>query len=303
MTMNPTEVQANQSNSISPKPSVHVRDDEQQGLKVFVEVSENDVLLGKQRDAFNHIGNRRFRSLINANWERYNSSKGRCERTTIVVSIVNFLREERKVRFLKRDKATGRWYVVPDCIAREKVGHAIRDAINFRRHHDRKMAEASGKAIKKEPCKYNNFIEGGSRPCPAPKKKTLATPAPVYPLTAKATPSPPNSIKKRKMKVKHTVKRIQENSVPNLIQEAEPSREDVAELLGALRKTGSSESPSPLEMTPMTLPPTLSMPPPPTLPTRVTPVFTEREQPPVRIEEAAMMGAFNVWASQSYVSC
>jgi uncharacterized protein (DUF4415 family) len=112
------------------------------GPKVFVDVLlDTDVLLGKHRDAFNHIGNRTFRTLIHDHWERYNHAAGRGERTAIVGQIVDFLRGERQVRFLKRDNATGRWFMVHDSVAREKVGHAIRDAINFRRHHLRKMAE------------------------------------------------------------------------------------------------------------------------------------------------------------------
>jgi hypothetical protein len=110
--------------------------------KVFVDaLLDTDVLLGKHRDAFNHIGNRTFRTLIQDHWERYNHAAGRGERTVIVVQIFDFLREERQVRFLKRDNAAGRWFIVHDSVAREKVGHAIRDAINFRRHHLRKMTE------------------------------------------------------------------------------------------------------------------------------------------------------------------
>lgn len=112
------------------------------GPQVFVDrLLDTDVLLGKHRDAFNHIGNRTFRTLIQDHWERYNHAVGRGERTAIVCQIVDFLRGERQVRFLKRDNAVGRWFIVHDSVAREKVGHAIRDAINFRRHHLRKMTE------------------------------------------------------------------------------------------------------------------------------------------------------------------
>lgn len=203
------------------------------GPKVWVDVpGHTDVLLGKQRDAFNHVGNRKFRTIIHANWERYNNAKGRCERTSIVVSIVKFLIEEKRVRFLKKDRVKQRWFIVHDSVAREKVGHAIRDAINFRRHHDRKMAECSGE---NEP------------------QQSMTT-----------TTSLSRSAKNKQKQSKQSDTRM--------------SREDVATILGALKKAGAHVRNE--------------------IPQTILPSPTK--QSASMQEEAAMMGAFSVWASQNF---
>jgi hypothetical protein len=289
------------------------------GPKIFVdEVEETDVLLGKQRDAFNHVGNRNFRDLIHENWERYNNSKGRCERTAIVVQIVRFLREERQVRFLKKDAAVDKWFIVHDSVAREKVGHAIRDAINFRRHHDRKVEEARQQGIDVTELEQQGRISG--RPLTNKNGR----------LNRPIKPGPP-----KKRKKKNTSKNGEISS-----------RENIAEILGLLKRSGTNTEPQPKALQPKSknsrgfgnepLPKALqpkskgsrgfgnepllkalqpkskgshgfgnipknndfhNRPPYGTTPIRPPPVPSTQNP---GIQEAAMMGAFNVWASQSF---
>ena len=73
------------------------------------------------------VGNRRFRDLIAASTDKYNDAKSRLEKSMVVHYIVE---EVKKIngRFLKQDRFSGKWYELDERQAKEKVGHAIRDA-------------------------------------------------------------------------------------------------------------------------------------------------------------------------------
>jgi hypothetical protein len=77
--------------------------------------------------SFNHVGNRRFRDLIAASCEKYTSAKSRLEKSMVVHAIVEEVKKAQG-RFLKQDRYTGSWYELDERQAKEKVGHAIRDA-------------------------------------------------------------------------------------------------------------------------------------------------------------------------------
>mmetsp|Transcript_4333 Transcript_4333/g.7234 ORF Transcript_4333/g.7234 Transcript_4333/m.7234 type:complete len:285 (+) Transcript_4333:46-900(+) len=255
--------------------------DADHGPRIFVEeVEETDVLLGKQRDAFNHVGNRNFRDLIHDNWERYNNSKGRCERTAIVVQIVKFLRDERQVRFLKKDTDVGKWFIVHDSVAREKVGHAIRDAINFRRHHDRKIAEARKKGIDV------TEMEQQGRMLPEARR----------PSTTKNKPSRP--LKKRRKKNTPKTGEI-------------TSSENIAEILGALKRDGTTPCKDPYFSGSVQHKSsyTHGFGPIPNGSHEFhessygsTTILVQSSAQSSGVEESAMMGAFNVWAAQSFAN-
>ena len=84
-----------------------------------------DVLCGRCKSSFNHVGNRRFRVTISMNVERYLATRSRHEKSALIVSVVRMLREEVGARFLKKK---GNAYVeLGEKQAREKVGHALRD--------------------------------------------------------------------------------------------------------------------------------------------------------------------------------
>ena len=177
------------------------------GPKIFIdEPLDTDVLLGKHRDAFNHVGNRSFRHLIQDHWERYNNAVGRCERTAIVVQIVDFLREQRQVRFLKRDNAVGGWYIVHDSVAREKVGHAIRDAINFRRHNSRKMSTEGQQDQAVQANMHANITDGSPPQCQSegsfPVWGQNSACNSMFPVFIEDSPTPPETrpVKKSRKK-------------------------------------------------------------------------------------------------------
>ena len=65
------------------------------------------------------------------NLKRYVNAKTKVDKSQVVHSIVEDLRESSAVGgFVKKNHVTGRWMAVNDYLAREKVGHALRDALN-----------------------------------------------------------------------------------------------------------------------------------------------------------------------------
>lgn len=97
----------------------------------YTEPTGKDIKLGKAKECFNHIGNRRFRALIGACCQRYHACKARYGKRLVVTSVARFLQSQNS-RFLKFEKSTSRWYIASKKEGNEKIGHAIRDTINFR---------------------------------------------------------------------------------------------------------------------------------------------------------------------------
>jgi hypothetical protein len=89
------------------------------------EVGPSDILCGRTSDAFNNIGNRRFRITIGLNLKRYRESTNRQEKTNLVASIVHLLRNEVGARFLR--KTANGYEELREKQCKEKVGHAFRD--------------------------------------------------------------------------------------------------------------------------------------------------------------------------------
>lgn len=89
-----------------------------------------DILLGRGKTSFNHVGNRRFRVFIDINLQRYMDAQSRMEKTLVVNSVVEAI-QDGGGRFLKQDSKTKKWYKVNAKTAREKVGHALRDGVGM----------------------------------------------------------------------------------------------------------------------------------------------------------------------------
>eukprot|EP00980_Cylindrotheca_fusiformis_P017567 scaffold5516_cov105-Cylindrotheca_fusiformis.AAC.1 len=86
--------------------------------------SNNDVLWGRKNHIYRHPGNRILRELVESYDDEYNrlSRDGKTKLADRIVSVVQGLCG----RFLKLDKESGMWVVVPDSEAREKVTHRFR---------------------------------------------------------------------------------------------------------------------------------------------------------------------------------
>ena len=103
--------------------------------------SKYDVICGRGKDCFNHIGNRRFRVTIAINLKTYLEAKNKIDKSMVVNAIVDQVREASpQGGFVKLDRQTGTWYALDADGSREKVGHAMRDAISASQSAVRKIA-------------------------------------------------------------------------------------------------------------------------------------------------------------------
>jgi len=92
-----------------------------------------DILLGKNKICFNHVGNRRFREIIGNSLDDYQSIDSRKNKSQIVNNLIASIYSSGS-RFLKFDKQKETWLEIPKGhkIIKEKVGHALRDSINYK---------------------------------------------------------------------------------------------------------------------------------------------------------------------------
>jgi hypothetical protein len=107
-----------------------------------------DVLLGRGRGYFNHVGNIRYRVLIEDHKDRYDaaSKKGKQEITDDITRTVHNMGG----RFLKDND--GLWVPIDNKAARKKIGHSFR-ALRATKPDN---AKAPGS------CKTTNREEGGN---------------------------------------------------------------------------------------------------------------------------------------------
>ena len=94
-------------------------------------IGSSDVLLGRGGATNNHIGNRRFRTVVADHQAEYLSSKKK-EKVLISKRIVAIIKSKGG-RFLKRD-TTGIWVEVPEKRAIEKTSQALREGLDVRNH-------------------------------------------------------------------------------------------------------------------------------------------------------------------------
>lgn len=92
-----------------------------------VVLTDFDILLGRGRTSFNHKGNRRFRKFIVCNVQRYSISTNRFSKSLVVSEVLKGIKLAGG-RFL-REGSDGKYFEVADKIAKEKIGHALRDVL------------------------------------------------------------------------------------------------------------------------------------------------------------------------------
>jgi hypothetical protein len=99
-----------------------------------------DIICGRDKLSHAHVGNKRFRIIIEMNRDRYQTAPSRDDKTRITCDIVAMIRSCRPGgRFLKIDELNANnWKDVGDEYAREKVSHALRSAKDPTRRKPRK---------------------------------------------------------------------------------------------------------------------------------------------------------------------
>ena len=90
-----------------------------------------DILCGRNKMAFNHIGNRRFRVTISLNLQAYMNARSRKEKAALITFIVDYLTQEVGARFVtltgSHPKHQQKQRELTPRQARQKVQHALRD--------------------------------------------------------------------------------------------------------------------------------------------------------------------------------
>lgn len=98
-------------------------------LSDIYEPSDYDVICGKGKTCFEHVGNHRFRVTVNMQLDKYSAAATKLAKSSIVTEIIDTVR--RHGQFVKYDTKSGRWFEVGNHLAREKVGQTIRDALHL----------------------------------------------------------------------------------------------------------------------------------------------------------------------------
>ena len=93
-------------------------------VKVYVEPTEHDVLLGRGGRSNHHPGNQRYRDEVKNLQRWYKGIEEKDEKTDLSQCLVDYVHNYQG-RFLEKD--TDGWYVVPNIVARRKASQALRE--------------------------------------------------------------------------------------------------------------------------------------------------------------------------------
>jgi hypothetical protein len=96
-----------------------------------ITVRPQDIICGRDATAFNHPGNRAFRSFIAEHLNEYQSVKTRTERGHVIRRVLELLQTKVGARFVKQQEE-GVYVELSPKESREKVGHSLRDKNVFR---------------------------------------------------------------------------------------------------------------------------------------------------------------------------
>jgi hypothetical protein len=103
-------------------------------LELSYEPGCYDIVCGRGKGSYNRPGNKLFRAIIASCVSDYSNAKTRLDKSAVlggIVDKVQSLRDPRTgkcARFVMHSKQTG-WVQIGKEAAREKVGHAMREAV------------------------------------------------------------------------------------------------------------------------------------------------------------------------------
>jgi hypothetical protein len=94
-------------------------------VKVYVEPTDSDVLLGRGGRTNHHVGNKTYLEVKETIQDRYmHASKN--DKTSISQELVDIVTAQGG-RFLKLDEEVNKWYPVPNIVARKKASQTLRE--------------------------------------------------------------------------------------------------------------------------------------------------------------------------------
>ena len=101
-------------------------------LPANFEPGPDDVICGRGKKCYNHVGNERFRLRVLTYLEEYSAAKSKLEKSGVLSKVVDAVRlQSPDGGFVKQDEK-GNWHEVGDFLAREKTSQSFRDALHDR---------------------------------------------------------------------------------------------------------------------------------------------------------------------------
>ena len=110
-----------------------------------------DVVCARGKGSSRHEGNRRFKLIIENAIPKYANTDSRMEKTLIVSEIVESIRKAASPNspgFVKKEG--GRWWIMSDSLARDKVSQSLRDALSSKYRSSTKAKKRRRQAMSKQ---------------------------------------------------------------------------------------------------------------------------------------------------------
>lgn len=90
----------------------------------------DDVICGRGKKCYSHVGNDRFRERVHTMLALYKQARSKLDKSKVLNMVVEQVRQNSPGGgFVKQDES-GRWYEVGDFLAREKTSQTFRDALH-----------------------------------------------------------------------------------------------------------------------------------------------------------------------------
>lgn len=93
---------------------------------IIYDPEDMDILCGRDRNYYNHPGNRIYRQMIAQQSLNYISQSSKIDKMKITKSIVQTMQSHHGSRFIRRRDHSESWEVLSDTQARDKTSHALR---------------------------------------------------------------------------------------------------------------------------------------------------------------------------------
>jgi hypothetical protein len=92
--------------------------------------SDDDVICGRGKKCYAHVGNGRFRTRVIGMLGQYRKARSKLDKSKVLSDVVEQVRlNSPRGGFVKQD-SNGRWFEVGDFLAREKTSQAFRDVLH-----------------------------------------------------------------------------------------------------------------------------------------------------------------------------
>ena len=125
-----------------------------------LELSDKDVLCTKDKTLRHHPGNCFFRAHIDKMLPAYKTVTSKLDKMNLTKQIVDELQLFHGMRFVKFNEETASWMEVDSYVAREKVGHTIRFAIQREQKQALKKKQTKKTTLKaSKMCKVRSTME------------------------------------------------------------------------------------------------------------------------------------------------